>query len=77
MLAPCLRFFDYLQVPMLLPKRRIQPRTFRLGEGQSILLGGLARIDVLSCPGATLYLTAWLSDQIPCHLGKTDAADER
>lgn len=62
---------------MLLPKRRLQPRTFRLGEGQSIMLGALARVDVLRCPGATLYLTAWLSDQIPCHLGKTDAAEER
>ena len=41
------------------------------------MLGALARIDVLRCPGATIYLTAWLSDQIPCHLGKTDAADER
>ncbi|KAK9844801.1 hypothetical protein WJX74_007024 [Apatococcus lobatus] len=65
------------EVPLLLPKRRLQPRTFRLGEGQSIMLGALARIDVLRCPGATIYLTAWMSDQIPCHLGKTDAADER
>lgn len=62
---------------MLLPRKRLRPRTYRLGEGQSLLLGGCARVDVVSSPGATLYLTVWASDDVICHLGRTDSADER
>lgn len=41
------------------------------------MIGGLARIDVLESPGATLYLTVFASDEIGCHMGKTDTAEER
>lgn len=44
---------------------------------QTIMIGGLARVDVVSCPGATLYLSVFVSDEIGCHLGKTDGADAR
>ena len=62
---------------MLLPKRPLKARTFRLGAGQSVSIGGVARIDVESCPGATMYLTVWVSDEVVCHFGKTESADER
>ena len=62
---------------MLLPRKRLRPRTYRLGEGQSLLLGGCARVDVVASPGATLYLTVWASDDVICHLGRTDSAEER
>ena len=62
---------------MLLPKRPLRARTYRLGAGQTIMLGGVGRVDVLSAPAATLYLTVWASDEVVTHFGKTDAADER
>ncbi len=62
---------------MLLPRRRLRPRTYRLGEGQSVLMGGCARVDVVASPGATLYLTVWASDDIICHFGRTEGVDLR
>ena len=62
---------------LLLPKRRLKPRTFRAAEGQTVFAGGVLRVDVLRCPGATLYLTVWASDDLACHFGKTEGADER
>lgn len=44
---------------------------------QTVMIGGLARIDVVGCPGATLYLSVFVSDEIGCHLGKTEGADAR
>lgn len=41
------------------------------------MIGGLARVDVLESPGATLYLSVFASDEIGCHLGKTETAEER
>ncbi len=35
---------------MLLPKRPLRARTFRLGAGQTIAIGGVARVDVRSLP---------------------------
>lgn len=67
----------FAQVKMLLPKRRLKPRTFRAAEGQTVFVGAVARIDVHSSPGATLYLTVWASDEIACHFGKTEGAEER
>lgn len=65
------------QVKCLLPKSRLRPRTFRAAAGQTVLIGGLARVDVVDAPGATLYLTVWASSDIICHFGKSDRADER
>ena len=62
---------------MLLPRRKLKPRTFRAGVGQTIFVGGVLRIDVQDSPGATLYVTIWASDELICHFGKTDSADER
>lgn len=67
----------WLQVRMLLPKRQLKPRTFRANADQTILIGGLARVDVLSIPGQSLYLTVWASDEVSCHYGRTDKAKER
>lgn len=76
-IACLLRCLVAEQVRMLLPRKRLRPRTYRLGEGQSLLLGGCARVDVVASPGATLYLTVWASDDVICHLGRTDSAEER
>lgn len=62
---------------MLLPQRIIIPRTFRAAEGYSVLVAGLARLDIVLCPSASLYLTFWGAEKIQCHLGKTEGVEER
>lgn len=62
---------------MLLPRRQLKPRTFRASVGQTILVGGLARVDLLHLPAQTIYLTVWASDEVSCHYGRTDKAEER
>jgi ribosome biogenesis GTPase A len=64
------------EVKMLLPRRQLKPRTYRLGEGSTIHIGGLARLDVTSVPGSTIYLTIWVSDEVRTHLGKTANAPQ-
>ena len=66
-----------LQVRMLLPRRQLKPRTFRASADQTVFLGGLARIDVVQIPAPTIYLTVWASDEVSCHYGRTDKADDR
>lgn len=53
------------------------PRTYCVAAGSSLLLGGLARIDLVTCPSRTIYLTIWASDLLPLHVGKTESAEER
>ena len=65
------------QVALLHPKRRLQPRTYRTGQGTTLLVGGVARIDVLDIPGATIYLTVFASTAVACHMSKTDNIGDR
>ena len=67
----------YIQVALLHPKRRLQPRTYRVAVGYTLLVGGVARLDVLQIPGATIYLTVFASSAVACHLSKTDNISER
>lgn len=62
---------------LLLPRSRLRPRSFRASVGQSLLLGGLARVDVVEPPsggGPTLYLTVWAAGPVGVHYGSTEAA---
>eukprot|EP00890_Picochlorum_soloecismus_P002122 jgi/Picsp_1/2910/NSC_01135-R1_gtp binding protein len=63
------------EVKMILPRRSLKPRTYRVGQDQTISIGGVARIDACSIPGATIYLTFWVSDDIRTHLGKTSSVE--
>eukprot|EP00775_Hariotina_reticulata_P012284 gene12284-12420_t len=65
------------ELQAVLPRRRLKPRTYRIPAGSSILIGGLARLDVVSAPSATLYVTLFVSDEIITHLGKTDGVEQR
>lgn len=65
------------EVKLLLPRKTIRARTFRIGAGHSVLLGGTCRFDVVDVPAATMYLTVWASPEVVTHFGKTDAASER
>ncbi|KAG2482323.1 hypothetical protein HYH03_018745 [Edaphochlamys debaryana] len=65
-------------VKKVLPSKPLRGRTYRLAAGNTLLLGGgLARLDVLEAPGATLYLTVFVSHHVNLHLGKTEGAEER
>eukprot|EP00878_Enallax_costatus_P040541 GHUV01046847.1.p1 GENE.GHUV01046847.1~~GHUV01046847.1.p1 ORF type:complete len:471 (+),score=122.78 GHUV01046847.1:943-2355(+) len=65
------------ELAAVLPRRRLKPRTYRIPAGSSILIGGLARVDVVSTPSATVYVTLFVSDEIVTHLGKTEGVEER
>lgn len=62
------------ELRLVLPRKPLSPRTYRTAVGQSVHVGGLARVDVLAAPGATIYLTVWASADVVTHLGKTDTA---
>lgn len=65
------------ETKLTLPRRPFRPRTYRVGPDHTVCLGGIARLDLVSCPGATLYLTIWASEQVTCHVGKTQGSAER
>jgi ribosome biogenesis GTPase A len=52
---------------MVLPRKRLTPRTYRAEIGSTIHVGGLGRIDVLDGPQRTMYLTVWASADVPTH----------
>lgn len=64
------------EVRMILPRRALKPRTFRCEVGGCISLGACARVEVLSAPSSTIYMTFWGSDEIVCHMGKAINAPE-
>ena len=66
-----------MQLALVQHKRQLLPRTFRLGPGQSIMVGGIGRIDVLSGPSATLYLTVFASMAVPCYMTRTEKLDDK
>ncbi|CAL5012687.1 unnamed protein product [Urochloa decumbens] len=57
-------------------RKELRPRSFRVKVGQSVHIGGLARLDVLKSSAQTIYVTVWASSNVPLHLGKTENADE-
>jgi len=61
----------------VLPSKPLVPRTYRVPAGSTLLIGGLARLDVLEHPGATLYLTAWMSSHITLHMGAWESIRPR
>ena len=61
---------------LLCRQKALSPRTYRIGAGYTLFLGGLARVDLVSVPAATIYATVWASDLLPLHVGKTEKADE-
>ncbi|CAI5948479.1 unnamed protein product [Closterium sp. NIES-65] len=58
------------ELKVVVPRKALKPRTFRIKPGQCVLLGGLARVDVEEAAAESIYLTAWLSPMIACHMGK-------
>lgn len=65
------------ELQMVLPRKALKARTYRIPGGKSVLLGGLVQVDVLKIPGSTIYLTVFASNQVSLHMGKTEGAEER
>jgi hypothetical protein len=42
--------------------------------GQSIHMGGLARLDIEELTVGSVYVTVWASPLLPLHMGKTENA---
>lgn len=62
---------------MIQPLRTVKPRTYRFGEGFTLMLAGLVRLDLIKCPSESLYVTAWISEELTCHLSKTKNIDDK
>lgn len=54
----------------VLPAKSICNVTFRLGEGKSLYLGGLARIDVVE--GRPFFFSAYVSSEVKVHPGRSE-----
>ena len=66
-----------LQLALVQPKRRLQARTFRIQPEFSIMVGGSARVDVLTSPSRTLYLTVYASMSVPCYMARTSKLESK
>lgn len=65
------------EVKALLPSKQLKGRTFRVGPGNSLLLGGLGRLDIIGAPATTIYLTVFVSHYVELHMGKTEGVEDR
>nr|XP_016438117.1 PREDICTED: GTP-binding protein BRASSINAZOLE INSENSITIVE PALE GREEN 2, chloroplastic-like [Nicotiana tabacum] len=57
-------------------RKELQPRTYRIKQGQTVHIGGLVRLDLVHASVQTIYVTVWASPSVSLHLGKTENADE-
>lgn len=58
----------------VIPRREIMPRTYQINDQQSILIGGLARIDFVK--GKKTSFTFYLSNECDVNRCKLEKADE-
>jgi len=63
------------ELKMVVPKRKVEPITFRVEPGKCVLIGGLARVEVLADSKPFLF-TFFVSNAIKLHPTKADKADE-
>ncbi len=67
------------EVAKMLPDLPIRPRSFAMRTGQSIFLGGLARMDLLPGPYFGVHpvvATVFCSDDLPINMVRTEDAEE-
>lgn len=50
------------ELKAVLPSKQLRGRTYRIGAGNTLLIAGLARLDIVSTPAATIYLTVFVSN---------------
>lgn len=57
----------------VIPAKRINPKIYQLQPGQTLLIGGLARIDFTT--GEPQPFVLYVSNEVPIHRTKTERAD--
>lgn len=62
------------ELKLCLPQKPLVPRTFILKPGQTLLIGGLARLDYTQ-GDVSAYFTVFCSSRIPIHATRLDKAD--
>lgn len=58
-----------------IPKKLIRPQTYYLRHGNTLFIGGLARIDFIHC-GEPCRFTVFCAETLPITVTKTEDADE-
>ncbi|KAM7257455.1 hypothetical protein ACFE04_013196 [Oxalis oulophora] len=67
---------DREEQKMVEMRKELKPRTFRVKVGQTVHVGGLARLDLDHASVQTIYITIWASPSVSLHMGKKENADE-
>ena len=67
-------YLHYDELKAVLPSQTLRPLTYRVKPGQSLLIGGLARIDVVA--GRPFFFTCYLSGKVTVHLTATHNVTE-
>eukprot|EP01117_Protostelium_nocturnum_P018698 TRINITY_DN7875_c0_g1_i2.p1 TRINITY_DN7875_c0_g1~~TRINITY_DN7875_c0_g1_i2.p1 ORF type:complete len:507 (-),score=101.39 TRINITY_DN7875_c0_g1_i2:70-1488(-) len=62
------------ELSIVVPQSRIKPQIWSLNAGNTIYLGGLARIDYIE--GPPIYFTLFVSKKLPIHVTRTHNADK-
>ncbi|KAG8278394.1 nitric oxide associated protein 1 [Homalodisca vitripennis] len=74
MLKQIINLLTTEELMMTIPQEPIVPRTFQVWEGQSLMVGGLGRLDYLSGP-ANIKMTVLAASSLPvtiCWVGDCD-----
>ncbi|RLL48015.1 ribosome biogenesis GTPase YqeH [Oceanobacillus piezotolerans] len=58
---------------MITPKKEIKPRIYQLNSGQTLFIGGLARLDFIK--GERQSFVCYFSNELPIHRTKLEKAD--
>ncbi|MCY0869463.1 MAG: hypothetical protein OWT27_02605, partial [Firmicutes bacterium] len=61
-------------LPRLVPQDRLRPRVYQLQEGQTLFLGGLARLDFSE--GAAASFVVYVANHLHVHRTKTSHAED-
>jgi len=65
---------DSKELKAVLPEKQIEHVTLRVGEGKSVLIGGLARLDMVE--GKPFFFTFFISNKVKLHPTPTNKAEE-
>lgn len=70
-----LTLVDKNTLKYMIPRNEIKPTTFQLNEKQSILIGGLGKINILQ--GEKAGYTCYFSEEITLHRTKENVSNEK
>ncbi|CAM9421408.1 unnamed protein product, partial [Heterosigma akashiwo] len=65
---------DPKELKAVLPESQVEHVTLRVGEGKSVLMGGLAKLDMLE--GKPFFFTFFVSNKVKLHQTSTEKSNE-